>query len=166
MAKKPYSNKGLVFEKEMFKKVGQEWSFQGNVAHVDMPDLIIPNSKGTGLKVDLKTGRGSVMTTYGDSRKWKELQKSERESFIKSNLKEYLKGISDRRKFYFSIDGSLDEIFVMNKSQWSLMLHEFCTGTESTDKGNYLKTKLDIRDAKVARFYAWANEQGIKTIAL
>jgi hypothetical protein len=54
----------------------------------------------------------------------------------------------------------------MNKSQWSLMLHEFCTGTESTDKGNYLKTKLDVRDAKVARFYAWANEQGIKQIEM
>lgn len=152
-------NKGRVFEMSVYKHFNIDYSGIDNIKRELSADLMVDN-----CKYDIKTERGSIATKYGDSRTAKDLTPKETKAFALSLIQEYKKSIPDKRTYLFGLTNfNASVCYSMNKTQWVKFITAFIKVTNATDKGQYLKIRLDAKsDRMFSNMVTWLESNGIQ----
>lgn len=156
-------NRGREHEMRVCKYLGIKYQGIDNINHVDKADI-----EHNGRQIDIKTERGSIVTREGDSRLSKDLTRDEKISVVKQTIDLYAKSIQERRKYWFSILGDNENIvYEFNKAQWVAFLKAFCVTDNATDKGKFLKVRLDAKTFKAyGKMLQWIADNDIKSFSM
>ena len=152
-------NKGRELEMNIYKHFGVPYVGIDNIKTSEGADLVTG-----GKKYDIKSERGSIITSYGDARKAKDLSDREKAGFVNLMLEDLFNSIDEKRTFLFSINGLNDGIvYQMSKTTWKKFLKEFAVVDNATDKGNFLKIRLDAKsDRMYGKMVAWLIQNNVK----
>ena len=156
-------NKGRLLEMAVYESFGVKYEGIDNIKTQHQCDLY-----AKGVKYDIKSERGSIITKYGDTRKAKNLTESQKTAFVNEMVDALMKSIDEKRTFLFAIIG-LDSnlLYSMNKNQWKAFLKHFAIVDNATDKGEYLKIRLDAKSERAyKKMTDWLTEKNIKTMAI
>lgn len=152
-------NKGRELEMNIYKHFGVKYQGIDNLKTQYGADLVVGSKR-----YDIKSERGSIITKFGDNRRAKNLTESEKREFIKEMVTTLMNSIDEKRVYLFSILGLEDGVvYQMNKTQWKKFLLEFAIVDNSTDKGEFLKIRLDAKsDRAYKKMTDWIKENNVK----